>query len=334
MSGALPEGAEAPSQDNFHLVRDMPPIDQSQGHGSRGHLIAAAYQKDERLRISQLWRCGPRAFVNDILRREVSRRLRDGEEIRLLDQETVAFLEEQVKDTSLEDAESSVGDRGRRRHRHEMSQSREVGQVHRGGNDGTRSRSAAGFSAPSTSLALSDRPNSVESTLHSLASGLDADHQSDARSHGTEGMLVRYGDEPVESQDTRYGSRSYRNIEADEGRPLHSATTVGRGDSLNHLGQTQAADATRQGHHSRSQSVVPMSGPRSTVASTRHLATWTEADDSGISITTGADDEQIEQECRSGRTSEPGRARQRRKVRAKVPDSERRRFYQLGRRRE
>ncbi|KAF2229142.1 hypothetical protein EV356DRAFT_511708 [Viridothelium virens] len=230
MSGALPEGAQAPLQDDSQLVRDIAPIEQTQGLGSRGHLIAAAHQKDERLRLGQIWRCGPRAFINDIFRREISRRLQDGEEIRLLDKETVAFLEEKLKNTALQDGESRVEDRGRRRHRDDISQSREMRRARRRGNDSTGSESAMGLSAPSTSMALIERPIPVEFASHSQASGSNTHDQSDIRSHDTEGMLVRYGDEPVESRDIRYGSRTYQNIDADEGRPLRSATVMRRGD--------------------------------------------------------------------------------------------------------
>ena len=304
MSGALPPGAQPPEQKNPLLVRNKTSIEGFRQQEEGNWLLVASHHKDEEPKLGQIWRRGPRAFINDIIRREIGRRLQEGEQVRVLDKETAAFLDKELKKASLQTNAEELEDRGRRSSRHEttrqLESTRERRRVVNSPISRTESTASASAShighqsetqstAASTNMAMVRGHTSADAITHTRGSNSKSSRQPAARPY----------DAPPSTPALR-GSRAFLS-------PTHD----------------MAIDTRRR--RPRSQRDPTTDGVRSTVASTWNLANWTEADDSVITVTTEADEEDTE-----GQRQEE-RARQMKKVRARLSESERRRFYQLGR---
>ncbi|KAI9690809.1 MAG: hypothetical protein M1822_008428 [Bathelium mastoideum] len=331
MSGALPADARPPPPrpERTPLVRNKASVEALR-EDIRGHLIATANHRDAEPKLSQIWRKGPRAFINDIIRREVGRRLLDGEEIRILDKDTIAFLDEELRNTSLQ-REDGPSEQRRRPNRYGSSRPREVGRARSRPRDSpiqrtdstssssasTPNRRSSAPSAPSTRRAVLDGPTSI-----------DACNRQRVSNHGrNETMHIRYGTGLIQPQrsETDSPTSGYRTTDASHDLPVSSTL---RRRAQDHISPMRGVDADIRNRRSHINSVAPTNEARSTVASTRNLPAWTEAADSATGLSVSDDDEGTGQE--DGDASRRGRPKQKKRV--KVTESERRKFYQLGRR--
>ena len=326
MSGALPAGNQTPGEDNPLLVRNRSSIEEMQHEGLRGHLIAASHHRDEEPKLSQIWRKGPRAFINDIIRREVGRRLREGEELRILDKDTVALLSEGLRTAPLQDEEDGPQDRGRLRRRKSpgpQEAGRARGRALQSPIQRTNSTVSSSTSptetspSPSTDIAVVEGPTSAHAIPHVPSSGPRPYRQSTRHLDDSRVGRIRYGSEPIQrTRDTR---------RANVDRPEHSISSLRRA-AHDRLSRERAPATDARSQHSRMRSGVPRDAVRSTVASTVNLESWTGVAESEISELSGADDEEA--------GPEGGERRERPRVaRKKVTEEQRQTFYGLGRRR-
>ena len=341
MSGALETGARS-RRINLTRISTPKPLETTE-HDTGSRVIVAAYHRDIEPKLSQIWRKGTRAFVNDFLRREVARRLLDGEEIRLLDKETAALLDKELNKLSLEEGGDGIEDDERRLNRpgHSVPRepSRPIGKdmILPGQRTDTTSSSStietnarsSAPSAPSTGRAVVNGPTSADAAYQ--IPGYHANYNHGASSpYDSQSAYVHYGSGPISSRRNEANSRDHGSRRAsDYLLPWPSSMPTREvEEAQDHLHPMREPTTSARSRRLWSHSVVPTNEARSTVASTRNLATWTELDDNVSNAMTSVDDGNTE-----GREDdeEGHRKRKIRKANMKVNDSERRDFYRLGR---